>query len=100
MLQTIKAIKKEFHNSMKGDAKASKKYLWDVIEHSGLAEKSKKHEGKYTLTEVYCDNLDKYLGKSFNWNRLTLIQYLCPAGRPLNLNKEGKERSDNSLKQK
>ena len=66
MLCTIKAIKKEFHNSMKGKDKASKKYLWDVIEHSGLAEKSKKHEGKYTLTEVYRDNLDKYLGKSFD----------------------------------
>ena len=66
MLCTIKAIKKEFHNAMKGKDKKSKKYLWDVIEHSGLAEKSKKHEGKYTLTEVYRDNLNKYLGKSFN----------------------------------
>ena len=51
---------------MKGDAKASKKYLWDVIEHSGLAEKPEEHEGKYTLTEIYHDNLDKYLGKNFN----------------------------------
>ena len=66
MLRTTKAIEKEFHNSMKGEDKASKKYLWDVIEHSGLVEKSKKHEGKYTLTEVYRDNLDKYLGKSFD----------------------------------
>ena len=66
MLCTIKAIKKEFHNSMKGEDKASKKYLWDVIEHSGLAKKSAEDEGKYTLTEVYRDNLDKYLGKSFD----------------------------------
>ena len=66
MLHTIKAIKKEFHNSMKGKDKASKKYQWDVIEHSGLAEKLDKHEGKYTLTEVYRDNLNKYLGKSFD----------------------------------
>ena len=66
MLHTIKGIKKEFHNSMKGEDKKSKKYLWDVIEHSGLAEKLDKHKGKYTLIEVYCDNLDKYLGKSFN----------------------------------
>ena len=51
---------------MKGNAKASKKYLWEVIEYSGLAEKLEEHEGKYTLTEVCCDNLDKYLGKSFN----------------------------------
>ena len=62
---TIKAIEKKFHNSMKGKDKASKKYLWEVIEHSGLAEKSKKHEGKYTLTEVYQDTLDEYLSRSF-----------------------------------
>ena len=51
---------------MKGDAKASKKYLWEVIEHSGLAEKSEEHERKYTLTEVYRDTLDEYLTRSFN----------------------------------
>ena len=100
MLCTTKAIEKEFHNSMKGEDKTSKKYLWDVIEHSGLAEKSKKHEGKYTLTEVYCDNLDKYLGKIFDWNWCTVIQYLCPAGQPLNWNKGQKERLDDSLETK
>ena len=65
MLQTIKAIKKEFHNSMKGNAKASKKYIWDVIEHSGLDEKLEEHEEKYTLTKVYQDTLDEYLSPSF-----------------------------------
>ena len=65
MLRTTKAIEKEFHNSMKGEDKKSKKYLWDVIEHSGLAVKLEVHEGKYTLTKVYCDNLDKYLSPSF-----------------------------------
>ena len=82
---------------MKGKDKASKKYLWEVIEHSGLAEKSEEHEGKYTLTEVYCDNLDKYLEKSFNWI-CTVIQYLSPVGQSLNWNKEWKERLDDSLK--
>ena len=66
MLCTIKAIEKEFHNLMKGKDKVSKKYLWDIIEHSSLAEKSEEHEGKWTLTEVYRDNLDKYPGKSSN----------------------------------
>ena len=65
MLRTKKAIKKEFHKSMKGEDKKSKKYLWDVIEHSDLAKKSEKHEGKYTLTEIYQDTLDKYLSPGF-----------------------------------
>ena len=100
MLQTIKAIEKEFHNSVKGNAKASKKYLWEVIEHSGLAEKLEKHEGKYTLTEVYQDTLDEYLSRCFNWNWWILIQYLCPVGQPFNWNKEQKERLDDSRKTK
>ena len=66
MLQTINAIEKEFHNAMKGKDKNSKKYLWDVIEHSGLAVKLEAHEGKYTLTKVYRDTLDEYLSQSFN----------------------------------
>ena len=66
MLCTTKAIEKEFHNAIKGKDKTSKKYLWDVIKHSGLAEKSEKHEGKYTLIEVFRDTLDKYLGKSID----------------------------------
>ena len=53
MLCTKKAIEKEFHKSIKGEDKKSKKYLWDVIEHSSLAKKSEKHEGKYILTEIY-----------------------------------------------
>ena len=65
MLCTKKAIEKEFHKSIKGENKKSKKYLWDVIEHSGLAKKSEKHEGKYILTEIYQDTLDKYLSPSF-----------------------------------
>ena len=66
MLRTKKAIEKEFHKSMKEEDKKSKKYLWDVIEHSGLAVKLEEHEGKYTLTEVYQDTLDEYLSPSFN----------------------------------
>ena len=65
MLCTKKAIEKEFHKSIKGENKKSKKYLWDVIEHSGLAKKSEKHEGKYILTEIYQDTLDEYLSPSF-----------------------------------
>ena len=66
MLCTTKAIEKEFHNAMKGKDKNSKKYLWDVIEHSDLAVKLEVHEGKYTLTKVYCNTLDEYLSPSFN----------------------------------
>ena len=65
MLRTKKAIEKEFHNSIKGENKKSKKYLWDVIEHSGLAKKLEDHEGKYILTEIYQDTLDEYLSPSF-----------------------------------
>ena len=65
MLRTMKAIEKEFHNLIKGENKKSKKYLWDVIEHSGLAKKSEDHEGKYILTEIYQDTLDEYLSPSF-----------------------------------
>ena len=65
MLCTEKAIENEVHNLMKGEDKKSKRYLWDVIEHSGLAVKLEEHEGKYTLTKVYQDTLDKYLSPSF-----------------------------------
>ena len=65
MLCTKKAIEKEFHKSVKGEDKKSKKYLWEVIEHSGLAKKSDDHEGKYTLTEVYQDILEEYRSPSF-----------------------------------
>ena len=65
MLRTKKAIEKEFHKSIKGENKKSKKYLWAVIEHSGLAKKSEEHEGKYILTEFYQDNLEEYLSRSF-----------------------------------
>ena len=65
MLRTKKAIKKEFHKSIKGEDKKSKKYLWNIIEHSGLAKKLEKHEGKYILTEIYQDTLDEYLSPSF-----------------------------------
>ena len=65
MLCTKKAIENELHNLMKGKDKKSKKYLWDVIEHSGLAVKLEEHEGKYTLTEIYQDTLDEYLSPSF-----------------------------------
>ena len=65
MLCTAKAIENKFHNLMKGKDKKSKKYLWDVIEHSGLAVKSEEHEGKYNLTKVYQDTLDEYLSPSF-----------------------------------
>ena len=65
MLCTKKAIEKAFHKSIKGENKKSKKYLWDLIEHSGFAKKSEKHEGKYILTEIYQDTLDEYLSPSF-----------------------------------
>ena len=68
MLRTKKAIEKEFHKSIKGENKKSKKYLWAVIEHSGLAKKLEKHEGKYILTEIYQDTLDEYLSPSFICN--------------------------------
>ena len=45
MLRTKKAIKNEFHKSMKGEDKKSKKYLREFIEHSGLAKKLEEHEG-------------------------------------------------------
>ena len=53
---------------MKGEDKKSKKYLWDVIEHSGLAVKLEEHEGKYTLTKVYCNTLNEYLSPSTETN--------------------------------
>ena len=65
MLPTTKAIENKFHNLMKGEDKKSKKYLWDVIEHSGLAKKLEEHEGKYILTEVYQDILEEYCSPSF-----------------------------------
>ena len=65
MLCTIKAIEKEFHKSVKGEDKKSKKYLWEVIEHSGLAKKLEEHEGKYIITEVYKDILEEYRSPSF-----------------------------------
>ena len=64
MFRTKKAIDNDFNKSMRGEDKESKKYLWEFIEHSGLAKKSEKHEGKYTLTEVFRDTLDEYLSPS------------------------------------
>lgn len=63
MIQTTVAIEKAFYNAIKTDAVTLKKYLCDVIERSGLVEKIK---GKYTLTEIYHNILDKYFGPSYD----------------------------------